>query len=172
MSATLYEDEFCAVQLAKDPFVPGHLVVAPKQPTFLEGLTHNQSAYLFAVASHCASLLFEGMKAQGTNIIASNGTHAQMTSDFTDRVTLHIIPRFAEDNLGLLWEMQPGKKEDIATNAAKISSSMRFGDEPKPEKIVLAQRPVAEPQTPHKELSEHHPKPDEDNRIHDLKHRF
>jgi len=161
MSETIYEDGFCTVTFAEKPCAVGHLTVLPKEAVFLEDLSHEQSDHLFTVASYCATLLFEGLKAQGTNIIAANGPGAYMANESEDRVIVHIIPRTAEDGLGLLWQPKQGDPTAIKDAADKISSKMRFGDEPKQEKVVM--------QHPLEQSSEEADESKDDYRVKDLR---
>ena len=79
-----------------------------------ENLVHN-----ITTASVTASLLFEGLKAQGTNII--------LTLDTKSDLKTAVIPRFEKDGLELLWEMKQGDLQEIKNTAEKIKQALVIG---------------------------------------------
>lgn len=129
------------IELCDQPTAPGHMVVYPNAPVTLEQLSHEQAAYLQTATSIASSMLFELVHPHGTNIIMENGAHAQMqtNSEQSDRVTLHIIPRFSEDNLGLLWQPKQGDPNEIKQTSQSIQSHMVFGDVSEGPQIISAQ---------------------------------
>ena len=84
------------------PASKGHTILFPKQHTPLLALLDDASAArLFVIANKLSTVLFEGMKAEGTNILASNGPAA---GQFTNHAALHIIPRWKGDNITFSWK--------------------------------------------------------------------
>ncbi|RME31764.1 HIT domain-containing protein [Candidatus Woesearchaeota archaeon] len=100
----VYEDRIVRAELVENAAAHGHLAIrAQRAVTTLEELSEEESAHLFQVASYAAAILFQGLQAQGTNII--------MNED-EERLTVHVIARKEGDGLDFLW--QP-KQADEAT---------------------------------------------------------
>lgn len=101
----LYEDEKVKVVLAKKSATPGHLEIYSKQEEkYIEKLSEEDSAHLFYTASCAASLVFEGLKAQGTNIILKSGNSDDNPEG---KLVVHVLPRKEGDGLDLLWKPKP-----------------------------------------------------------------
>lgn len=100
----IYEDEKVLCLLSNKGVVKGHIKIYSKvEAKDIEKLSSEDSAHLFYVASYAATLLFEGLKVQGTNIILKSG----VSDDNLDgELCLHVLPRMPEDGLNktLLWE--------------------------------------------------------------------
>lgn len=102
-STVLYEDDKILCVLPQQSAVAGHIqIYSKKEEKFVEKLSPEESVYLFSAASVVASLLFEALKGQGTNIILKSG----LTDDAPDgKLCLHILSRKQDDSLqGLLWQ--------------------------------------------------------------------
>src|SRR3989344_53827 len=95
-STLLYEDGQCLVVLPNRAVVAGHLEIYSKEEEKeIARLSAESSARLFYVASAAAVALFEGLKAQGTNILVQSGT---ADDNPQGQLCLHILPRTAGDN--------------------------------------------------------------------------
>jgi len=93
---TLYEDAFVVVELASEPAAHGHVIVRPVKPAkHLAELSAEESAHLFTVASYTAAILFQGLQAEGTNIICNEDE---------EQLAVHIIARTSTDGLSFQWE--------------------------------------------------------------------
>ncbi len=118
----IYEDEKVIVSLPEKGVVAGHFEVYSKiEERDIAKLSQEDSAHLFFVASFVASALFDGLGAQGTNIILKSG----FSDDNTEgRLVVHILPRMQNDSLqSMLWEpKQPGYNLDEI--AAKLKDKM------------------------------------------------
>lgn len=114
----LFEDEKVFVMLSPEPAVAGHMVVVPKQhapiaekvPDFVVGR-------MFGVANKASVALFEGLGAQGTNVLLQNGTAAGQRHN---HVMLHVVPRFENDKLSIGWNPQQADEEQLSDLEAKI----------------------------------------------------
>jgi len=118
----MYEDEKVIVSLPEKGVVAGHFEVYSKiEERDISKLSQEDSAHIFFVASFVASALFDGLGAQGTNIILKSG----FSDDNAEgRLVVHILPRMQNDSLqSMLWEpKQPGYNLDEI--AAKIKEKM------------------------------------------------
>ena len=102
-SSILFEDETVLVILAKKGLVPGHIEIYSKEEEkFIEKLSEESSTHLFSIASLASGIIFDQLKAQGTNIILKSGS---ADDNPQGRLSLHILPRTNEDDLNktLLW---------------------------------------------------------------------
>ncbi len=106
---TLYEDRLVTAELAPEAAAKGHILVRPRREArHLSELSEEESAHLFTVASYAAAILFQGLQAEGTNILCTE-EEAQLT--------LHVIARRQGDGLDFQWE--PGEVEEAAMADAR-----------------------------------------------------
>lgn len=111
-STVLYEDEKVVITLPANALVSGHIQIFSKtEERFMEKLSPDDAVYLFHAASFAATAVFEGLKAQGTNIIIKSGPSEDNPSGL---LSAHVLPRRTNDELdGLLWKpKQPKYKLD------------------------------------------------------------
>ncbi|MBS3169737.1 HIT family protein [Candidatus Woesearchaeota archaeon] len=118
----LYQDEKVLCVLPQKSAVPGHIAVySKKEEREITKLSSEDSAHLFFVASFAASALFDGLGAQGTNILLKSG----FSDDNPEgKLCVHVLPRFQGDALqGILW--QPKQPEyNLDDLAVKIKDKM------------------------------------------------
>lgn len=109
----VYESESALAVLAHKPVVPGHAIIFPKMhKTIIEQLSSNQFANFFVEVVHLAMLIFEVLNAEGTNIIIQNGEAAGQE---IPHVCAHIIPRFSNDGVNLMWQPKQLNEEQMDT---------------------------------------------------------
>lgn len=105
---TVYEDGAIIASLKENGAAIGHIVVRPKaEASTLADLPTDVAVHLWYCASFAATAVFEGLGAQGTNILCYEG----------DGVELHVLPRAPQDGLNLLWDAQradPALLEGVA----------------------------------------------------------
>lgn len=114
-----YVDKAVIGAVGDDALHPGHVKIFCKEQSKNHLLEEGVFTHNLTVSSICASLLYEGMKAQGTNIIVNEKDGYVETS---------VIPRFENDGLDLFWEIKPGDKEKIKVNAKKIKDALIIGE--------------------------------------------
>lgn len=102
-SAIIYEDEKALCLVSKNAVAPGHMEIYSKvEEKDLEKLSPEDTTHLFSVASFAASIVFDALGAQGTNIIVKSGIADDNPGG---KLCLHVIPRKMEDKLQyFLWE--------------------------------------------------------------------
>lgn len=101
----IYEDEQVLACIPEKGAVEGHIEIYSKQQEKdFTKLSIAESAHLFYVASFAATAVFEGLGAQGTNIILKSG----ISDDNPDgKLILHVLPRRQGDGLEKLhWQPQ------------------------------------------------------------------
>ena len=102
----IYEDEKVLCLVANKGIAAGQIEIYSKQEEkYIEKLSAEDSAQLFFTASLAATLVFEGLGAQGTNLILKSG----MADDNSEgNLGVYVLPRMQDDNLhSLLWEPKP-----------------------------------------------------------------
>jgi len=112
----VYEDAICFITLAENPTTEGHLQVFPqKEIKELEQLDEETNQHMFFAASYAATALFEGLKAQGTNIMVSNVINQKHS-----RVYIDVIARNQDDGIDILWKPKQVQPEDLDSVLASI----------------------------------------------------
>jgi len=116
---TIYEDEKVLAVIPEKSAAKGHIVIYSKdEKRYIEKLATPDAEHLFFAASFAATAVFEGLGAQGTNIILKSG----ITDDNPEgRLVLHILPRMPGDHLqSLLWQpKQPSYNVDSVMSKIK-----------------------------------------------------
>ncbi|MBU0456791.1 MAG: HIT family protein [Nanoarchaeota archaeon] len=117
-STVIYEDEKVLCVIPEKSLAKGHLVISSKdEEKFIENLSQEDSAHLFFTASFASTAVFEGLKAHATNIILKSGD----SDDNPDgRLAVHIIPRWQDDGLDLLW-----KPKQSSYNLDEVASKIK-----------------------------------------------
>ncbi len=119
LSIILYEDEKVLVILPKDSAIPGQIEIYSKtEESFLEKLSPEDSLHLFTLASFAASLLFQILEAQGTNLIAKSG---KTDDHLSGKLCLYVLPRRQGDGLeSMMWKpAQPNYDLDAVAEKIK-----------------------------------------------------
>lgn len=111
-STTLYEDDDFRVILDLGPATRGHALLLPKEHyANLFELEDEVAAKALTVAKKVAAKMKDALGADGFNLVQNNGEAAGQT---VFHFHMHLIPRYENDNAGILWT--PGKTtpEDMA----------------------------------------------------------
>lgn len=107
-SATLYEDADFRVILDIEPASNGHALILPKEHyANLYELDDELAAKAFVLAKKMITKLTGILGCEGYNVLQNNGTAAGQT---VFHFHMHLIPRYAEDNVKVGWK--PGKLTD------------------------------------------------------------
>ncbi len=112
----IYEDEKTFVILSDKPKAIGHILIFPKEHyNDIKEVPQEEVPHYFYAASFSATAVFEGLKAQGTNIIANNGPNSERRFD---HFCIQVLPRSQEDGIDLKWE--PKKELDLDSIKSRI----------------------------------------------------
>ncbi|PIN76777.1 hypothetical protein COV17_01135 [Candidatus Woesearchaeota archaeon CG10_big_fil_rev_8_21_14_0_10_36_11] len=136
-TTVVYEDEKVLCVIPHKGAAPGHIEIYSKiEEKNIEKLSVDDSAHLFYTASFAATLVFEGLKVHGTNIILKSGTSDDNPQG---KLCIHVLPRMQNDNLqNIVWEpKQP--KYDLNSVASKIKDKtwkIKYTEETKVSPIV------------------------------------
>jgi histidine triad (HIT) family protein len=129
----IYEDAAVMAIMSDEPTIFGHLLVFPKNHhATLEEVDDKVVAQMFYVASYAATAIFEGLGAEGTNIIISNGKDS---SQRYSHIVLDVLPRKTNDGLDFKWEPKKLTPEDMDGAMEKIkdkADEMDYQGEDKP----------------------------------------
>lgn len=111
-STTLYEDEDFRVILDLGPATRGHALLLPKNHfANLFELDDETAQKAILVAKKMASKMKDALGADGFNLVQNNGEAAGQT---VFHFHMHLIPRYENDNAGILWEPGETTPEDMA----------------------------------------------------------
>ena len=111
-STTLYEDEDFRVILDLGPASRGHALLLPKNHfANLFELDDETAQKAILVAKKMAGKMKAALGADGFNLVQNNGEAAGQT---VFHFHMHLIPRYENDNAGILWEPGETTPEDMA----------------------------------------------------------
>ena len=111
-STTLYEDEDFRVILDLGPATRGHALLLPKEHyKNLFELDDETAQKAILVAKKMAGKMKDALGADGFNLVQNNGEAAGQT---VFHFHMHLIPRYENDNAGILWEPGETTPEDMA----------------------------------------------------------
>lgn len=111
-STTLYEDEDFRVILDLGPVTRGHALLLPKNHfANLFELDDETAQKAILVAKKMAGKMKDALGADGFNLVQNNGEAAGQT---VFHFHMHLIPRYENDNAGILWEPGETTPEDMA----------------------------------------------------------
>lgn len=114
----IYEDDFFVAALEIHPATKGHVVLFPKEHTPLLSLMEDKKVgRMFILANKIAKAVFEGLKAEGTNIFVANG-HA--AGQVMDHVSVNIIPRYKDDKVQFGWQGLKIEMKELEEIAKKL----------------------------------------------------
>jgi histidine triad (HIT) family protein len=114
----LFEDEHSYAMLVTKPAAPGHIVLLTKEHyPIMEQVPDFVMSHLFIVANKVGAAAFEGIKAEGTNIIIQNGTGAGQTHP---HFLMHLLPRRQNDGIDFTWKPQQLADDVMAAIEEKV----------------------------------------------------
>ncbi len=103
-SLKVYEDEQCIAILDINPATKGHLLLIPKEHyQLLPQLPEEMMAHLGQVAKWLTNA---AMKLFGATGVSINGPTGGLAGQNAPHAILHLIPRYPEDNIGLVVPKQ------------------------------------------------------------------
>ncbi len=108
-SKKIYEDKDLIAVLEINPINKGHTLVFPKQHVKIISQLKDVGP-LFNLVNKISVSLFDSLKAQGSNILVSNGELAGQT---VPHVVVNVIPRFDKDNLDFVFERKKMSEEEL-----------------------------------------------------------
>ena len=121
-SATIYEDNDFRVILDIEPASKGHALILPKEHyANLYELSDELAAKALIVAKKVITKMTGILGCDGYNVVQNNGEAAGQT---VFHLHVHIIPRFDNDEVGLLPIANEGLDPDLAGTAKLINENI------------------------------------------------
>ncbi|HYH47094.1 MAG TPA: HIT family protein [Thermoanaerobaculia bacterium] len=124
-SHRVYEDEHVLAFLDIGPLSPGHTLVIPKErKAQLHQLSDEAAAALGRALPRICRAVMAATGATAYNVLQNNGSAAHQV---VMHVHFHVIPKFGERGLGILWPA--GRLDDIAARelVAKMQQALAQG---------------------------------------------
>ena len=118
----VYEDERTLAFMDINPATRGHALAIPKEhfPDLFE-TPDELLAAAAATARKVAGAIQNTLGPDGVNLVQANGPGAAQS---VFHLHLHVLPRYAGDNLMLNWGMTPGDMDEIKAVAEQISRAI------------------------------------------------
>ncbi|MFH1275747.1 MAG: HIT domain-containing protein [Candidatus Woesearchaeota archaeon] len=130
-NTVIYEDEKLVCVIPEKGAVEGHLEIYSKVEEFkISKLSINDSFHLFSTASLASTLVFEGLGAQGTNIIIKSG---KSDDNPQGKLVVHVLPRFFDDSLkGMHWPQKQASYnlDNIQSRIKEHAWQIKYVEEP------------------------------------------
>jgi histidine triad (HIT) family protein len=121
-SFTVYEDETTYAFLDANPLAPGHTLVIPKEPYGrLNDMPADEAGEVFGLISDLAPAVEAAVGADASTVALNNGPEAGQE---VPHVHWHIIPRFADDDVGPIHRLFDGADLDD-DEMERIASDIR-----------------------------------------------
>ncbi len=119
----LYEDERLVALLHPTPAREGHILIVPKQHfAIMEQVPDFVMSELFIKTNKISTACFEGLGADGTNIIIRNGIAAGQKQN---HFSIDVIPRKENDGLNFAWVTKRLSEEEMSTVELKLKEEVQ-----------------------------------------------
>ncbi|MDP2263034.1 MAG: HIT family protein [Hydrogenophaga sp.] len=117
-AAIVFEDEHVIAFMDAGQVNPGHVLVATKRQieTLME-LEEAEAAHLFAVAHRVARAVQAAFAPEGMTLLQTNRPAGWQT---VPHVHVHVLPRQANDGVGLEWPRKDPPLAELQALAARI----------------------------------------------------
>ena len=121
-SETVYEDDDFRAILDLGPAAKGHTLVIPKSHSDnLLSVEPDTAAKALKVISKTANAIKEALGCDGINVVQNNGEAAGQT---VMHLHFHIIPRYKNDSVNIVWQPMKPSNEELAATADLIKEKM------------------------------------------------
>jgi histidine triad (HIT) family protein len=117
-AAIVYEDDVTFAFMDAGQLNPGHVLVATREPyeTFLD-LDEDTAAALFRTVHRVARAVEAAFAPEGLTILQANKAAGWQT---VPHVHVHVVPRYANDGVGLVWPRKSPTLEELRRIAERI----------------------------------------------------
>lgn len=119
----IYSDNDIFVMMHPSPACQGHIIVVTKKHfPIIENIPDDLLAKVAIITNKILIVLFQGLKAQGTNLLVQNGIPAgQKHAHFI----MNILPRSEGDGLNFDWEPKKLNEEEMSTVELKLKQEKK-----------------------------------------------
>jgi histidine triad (HIT) family protein len=129
----IYQDEEVIVAIKDLTTATGQVTVFPrKHYTILEMVPENILEKCAVLANKAGMAIFDGLAAQGTNVVIQNGLGAEQK---VPHFGIEVIPRREEDDIELQWEPKQMREDELEATLIAIKESLENKEEIKVEKV-------------------------------------
>lgn len=117
-AAIVYEDDLTFAFMDAGQLNPGHVLVATKQQfeTILD-IDEDSAAALFRTVYRVARAVQAAFEPEGLTILQANKTAGWQT---VPHLHVHVVPRYQNDGVGLVWPRKNPPLEELRRIAEKI----------------------------------------------------
>jgi len=117
-AAIVFEDDQVIAFMDAGQVNPGHVLVATKRQveTVME-LSEAEAGHLFAIASRVAKAVQAAFQPTGITLLQTNKPDGWQT---VPHVHVHVLPRHANDGVGLEWPRKDPPLAELQALAARI----------------------------------------------------
>ena len=115
----VHEDEHTIAFMDAGQVNPGHVIVATRRPfeTVLD-LDDEVAGALFRTAAKVARAVDRAFRPEGITILQANKAAGWQT---VPHVHLHVLPRHADDGVGLTWPVKSPPLAELRALAARLT---------------------------------------------------
>lgn len=123
-SATIYEDDEFKVILDRFPSSIGHtLIISKEHIKNIFEMPAYKGGRMFELAVKLTPIIKNQLNCDGINILQNNGVAAGQS---VHHFHIHIIPRYKDDKLGIVWKQIEPTDEEIQQLAKKLSTAINI----------------------------------------------
>lgn len=117
-AAIVFEDEHVIAFMDAGQVNPGHVLVATKRQveTVME-LDEAEAAHLFVIATRVAKAVQAAFAPEGMTLLQTNKPEGWQT---VPHVHVHVLPRHADDGVGLVWPRKDPPLAELQALAARL----------------------------------------------------
>ena len=124
-SAKVHEDGLTLAFMDIGQVNPGHVLVAVKPHVEnIYGLDDALAAAVFQTAARVARAVKKAYNPEGVTLYQANGAAAGQT---VYHFHLHLVPRYEQDGMRLIWPVKNPPREQLEADAAKIRNALAAG---------------------------------------------
>jgi len=121
-SSKVYEDEQTIAFLDLGQLNPGHTLVAVKRHADnLLDLTADEAAAAMRTAHRVARAVVKAFNPPGLTLLQCNGKEGEQT---VFHFHMHVLPRWADDGIGLSWPRKDPAREVLEQYAAQLRDAI------------------------------------------------
>ncbi len=124
--AKIFEDEEIIVAVNPFPIIEGEIIIFTKKHyTILEEIPDKIIEKIGLYSKYFSMILFESLKAKGTNIYAENGNSA---GQIIPHFSINLIPRWKDDNINFSWIPKQIPQDIFENTLKKLKENLTFED--------------------------------------------
>jgi histidine triad (HIT) family protein len=121
-AAKVHEDDLTVAFMDLGQVNPGHVLVASKRHAVtLLDLTADEAAAVMQTARRVGMSIRASFDPPGLTLLQANGREGDQT---VFHFHMHVVPRHADDGIGLTWPRKNPSNETLQSYAARLRTAM------------------------------------------------